>query len=35
MKITKIEEHVTAIPHTASIEKSRPGDYLTRPIRAS
>ena len=32
MKITKIEEHVTAIPHIASIEKSRPGDYLTRPI---
>ena len=32
MKITKIKEHVTAIPHIPSIEKSRPGDYLKRPI---
>ncbi len=32
MKITKIEEHVTAVPHIPSIEKSRPGDYLKRPI---
>ena len=32
MKITKIEEFVTAVPHIPSIEKSRPGDYQERPI---
>jgi glucarate dehydratase len=32
MKITKIEEHITAIPHIPSIEKSRPGHYLEHPI---
>jgi len=32
MKITRIEEIVTAVPHIASIEKSRPGDYRARPI---
>ena len=32
MKITKIEEFVTAVPHIQSIEKSRPGDYQERPI---
>ena len=32
MKITQIEEFVTAVPHIPSIEKSRPGDYRERPI---
>ena len=32
MKITKIEEFITAVPHIPSIEKSRPGDYKERPI---
>ena len=32
MKITRIEEFVTAVPHIPSIEKSRPGDYQERPI---
>ena len=32
MKITQIEEFVTAVPHIPSIEKSRPGDHLERPI---
>lgn len=32
MKITHIEEIVTAVPHIASIEKSRPGDFKERPI---
>ena len=32
MKITKIEEFITAVPHIPSIEKSRPGDYRVRPI---
>ena len=32
MKIIRIEEFVTAVPHIPSIEKSRPGDYLERPI---
>ena len=32
MKITQIEEFVTAVPHIPSIEKSRPGDYKERPI---
>ena len=32
MKITHINEYVTAVPHIPSIEKSRPGDYRERPI---
>ena len=32
MKITQIEEFVTAVPHIPSIEKSRPGHYLEQPI---
>ena len=32
MKIARIEEFVTAVPHIPSIEKSRPGDYRERPI---
>ncbi len=32
MKITRIDEFVTAVPHIPSIEKSRPGDYKERPI---
>lgn len=32
MKITRIEQFVTAVPHVPSIEKSRPGDYRERPI---
>ncbi|NKB72334.1 MAG: hypothetical protein GKR89_35105 [Candidatus Latescibacteria bacterium] len=32
MKITRIEEFATAVPHIPSIEKSRPGDYRERPI---
>ena len=32
MKITHINEHVTAVPHIPSIEKSRPGDYRERPM---
>ena len=32
MKITRIERFVTAVPHIPCIEKSRPGDYLQRPI---
>ena len=32
MKITHLNEYVTAVPHIPSIEKSRPGDYRERPI---
>ena len=32
MKITNIEQFVTAVPHIPEIEKSRPGDYRERPI---
>lgn len=32
MKITRIEQFITAVPHIPSIEKSRPGDYRERPI---
>ena len=32
MKITKVEQFITAVPHIPSIEKHRPGDYLERPI---
>jgi L-alanine-DL-glutamate epimerase-like enolase superfamily enzyme len=32
MKITHIEQFITAVPHVPSIEKSRPGDYQERPI---
>ena len=32
MKITRIDEYVTAVPHIPSIEKSRPGDFRERPI---
>ena len=31
VKITQIEEFVTAVPHIPSIEKSRPGEYLNGP----
>lgn len=32
MKITRIEEFATAVPHVPSIQKSRPTDYQERPI---
>ena len=32
MKITRIEQFITAVPHIPEIEKSRPGDYRERPI---
>ena len=32
MKITKIEEFATAVPHIPAIQKSRPTDYEERPI---
>ena len=32
MKITKVEQFVTTVPHIPAIEKNRPGDYLERPI---
>ena len=32
MKITQVEEFVTAVPHIPAIEKSRPGHYLEQPI---
>ena len=32
MKITRIEQFVTAVPHIPAIQKSRPTDYRDRPI---
>lgn len=32
MKITRIEQFVTAVPHIPEIQKSRPADYEERPI---
>ncbi len=32
MKITKVEQFMTAVPHIPAIERNRPGDYLERPI---
>ena len=32
MKITRIEQFVTAVPHIPEIQKSRPADYKERPI---
>ena len=32
MKITRIEQFVTAVPHIPEIQKSRPTDYKERPI---
>lgn len=32
MKITRIEQHLTAVPHIPQIQKSRPTDFRDRPI---
>ena len=32
MKITKVEQFITTVPHIPAIEKNRPGDYIERPI---
>ena len=32
MKVTHIEEFITAVPHIPAIEKSRPGHYKEQPI---
>lgn len=32
MKITRVERFVTAVPHIAAIQKSRPTDFRDRPI---